>query len=154
MKLTLITTGKPKKGPLTDLAAFYHGRLTPYWPTTLTEVPQVKAGTAAHIKQQEGAAQLAKVPTGSLLVALDEHGKAFTTRALATQLEHWQNQGTSHVCLLIGGAEGLAEEVKTRADLLLSLSDLTLPHQLARIVLLEQLYRAATLLAGHPYHRD
>jgi 23S rRNA (pseudouridine1915-N3)-methyltransferase len=86
-------------------------------------------------------------------VVLDERGESLTTRALAARMAQWRQRGRD-VAFIIGGADGVAAALKEEADLLWSLSALTLPHQLARIVLAEQLYRATTLLAGHPYHRD
>lgn len=95
----------------------------------------------------------AAVPQGSLRVVLDERGKSFPTRTLADQLKRWRNDGRD-IAFIIGGADGLDDSIKSRADLLWSLSPLTLPHGLVRVVLAEQLYRASSLLAGHPYHRD
>lgn len=93
------------------------------------------------------------IPRGALQVALDERGRAVTTRELADRLRRW-TEGGRDVALLIGGPDGLAEGLRTGADETLSLSKLTLPHALARVVLVEQLYRAMSLLKGHPYHRD
>jgi 23S rRNA (pseudouridine1915-N3)-methyltransferase len=116
------------------------------------ELPQSKAATPAQIKRQEGKTQQAKIPAGAFTIALDETGRRLSTQALADQFAQWQTEH-SHLCFLIGGAEGLDDTIKQRADVILSLSDLTLPHQLARLLLLEQVYRCATVLAGHPYHR-
>jgi 23S rRNA (pseudouridine1915-N3)-methyltransferase len=96
---------------------------------------------------------LAAVPADSVKVALDEHGKSLTTAQFAKQLDGWMAGGRD-VSFLIGGADGLDAELKRSADLILSLSSLTLPHALARVVLAEQLYRAASLIRNHPYHRD
>lgn len=95
----------------------------------------------------------AAVPAGALRVVLDEHGRTFPTRVLAEHLERWRGEGRD-LAFIIGGADGLAPEIKTGAGLLWSLSPLTLPHGLARVVLAEQLYRATSMLAGHPYHRE
>src|SRR3989338_5390712 len=95
----------------------------------------------------------AAMPAGVLKVVLDEHGRSFQTRTLATHLERWRGSGRD-VAFIIGGADGLAPDIKTRADLLWSLSPLTLPHGLVRVVLAEQLYRAASMLSNHPYHRE
>lgn len=93
------------------------------------------------------------MPAGTLRVVLDEHGRSFPTRRLAEYMERWRGDGRD-VAFIIGGADGLAPEIKESADLLWSLSPLTLPHGLARVVLAEQLYRGASLLANHPYHRE
>lgn len=105
------------------------------------------------IRQAEAARLLDKCPKGSRLVALDERGSQVTTRALADLLAGWRREGRD-VALLIGGADGLAPQILDQAETRLALSRLTLPHALARVLLCEQLYRAASLLAGHPYHRD
>ena len=93
------------------------------------------------------------VPKGASLIVLDEKGKSVTTRGLSVMLSEWMRDG-SHPAFAIGGADGLSEEVKSRAAKLVSLSALTLPHALVRVVLAEQLYRAWTILARHPYHRE
>lgn len=95
----------------------------------------------------------AAVPQNALRVVLDERGRSFPTRALAEHLKRWRNDGRD-IAFIIGGADGLDDTIKSGADLLWSLSPLTLPHGLVRVVLAEQLYRASSLLAGHPYHRD
>lgn len=100
----------------------------------------------------EGARLLAALPKGARVVALDERGAAWSTRVLAARLEVWSGLGAP-VALLIGGPDGLSAEVLRRADESWSLSALTLPHGLARVVAAEALYRAASLLEGHPYHR-
>ncbi|MEN9782819.1 MAG: hypothetical protein RJA24_162 [Pseudomonadota bacterium] len=95
----------------------------------------------------------AAVPQNALRVVLDERGRSFPTRTLAEHLKRWRNDGRD-IAFIIGGADGLDDTIKSGADLLWSLSPLTLPHGLVRVVLAEQLYRASSLLAGHPYHRD
>lgn len=116
--------------------------------------PEKRSGqTAERIKVLEGIRILEKLPAAARLVAMDEHGRELTTRQLAENLADWLQSGRD-TCLVIGGADGLAPEVLQRAELTLSLSRLTLPHALARVLLAEQLYRAWSVLAGHPYHRD
>jgi 23S rRNA (pseudouridine1915-N3)-methyltransferase len=109
--------------------------------------------TAAKAKSLEGERILAAVPEGATVLALDERGRSFTTQGLAVMLAGWKQDG-AHAVFVIGGADGLSEEVKSRADKLLSLSALTFPHGLVRVVLAEQLYRASSILADHPYHRE
>jgi 23S rRNA (pseudouridine1915-N3)-methyltransferase len=104
-------------------------------------------------KEAEGKRLLASVPAGATLIALDERGKALATRQLSKLMADWMRDGTQPA-FAIGGADGLADAVKDRARMKISLSALTLPHALARVVLAEQLYRAWTILAGHPYHRE
>lgn len=116
--------------------------------------PEKRAGQSPdRIKALEAARILDKLPGGCALVALDEHGRQPGTRDLAQTLEGWLRSGRD-VALVIGGADGLAAELLARAEDTLSLSRMTLPHALARVLIAEQLYRAWTLLTGHPYHRD
>lgn len=116
--------------------------------------PEPRAGQgAAQIKAAEAARLQARCPPGALRVALDEHGRQVSTRELADLLAGWMQSGRD-VAFFIGGADGLDAGLLAQADLKLALSRLTLPHALARVLLAEQLYRAASLIAGHPYHRD
>ncbi len=116
--------------------------------------PEKRAGQSAErIKALEAARILEKLPTGCALIAMDEHGRELTTRELSVTLDAWLHGGRD-VALIMGGADGLAAELLQRAEATLSLSRLTLPHALARVLLAEQLYRAWSLLANHPYHRD
>ncbi len=96
---------------------------------------------------------LAAIPGGASVIALDEHGRQWTTRQLADEMSDWRQQGTE-VAMLVGGADGLDETCLARASRTWSLSSLTLPHALVRVVLAEQIYRAWSLLNNHPYHRD
>ena len=107
----------------------------------------------ARDKDAEGEKLLDAVPSGATILALDERGKAVSTQGLSVMLSEWMRDA-SHPAFVIGGADGLSEAVKQRASKLISLSTLTLPHQLVRVVLAEQLYRAWSILARHPYHRE
>ena len=109
--------------------------------------------TAQQVMGVEAERISAAIPKGAMLIALDERGKSFTSQALAQEMQKWLGAGRD-VCLIIGGADGLAPEIKQRAELLWSLSPLTLPHGLVRVMLAEQLYRAHSILQNHPYHRD
>lgn len=116
--------------------------------------PEKRSGQSAErIKSLEAARILERCPPAALLVALDENGREATTRDLSASMERWLQSGRD-VALLIGGADGLAPDLLARADTVLSLSRLTLPHALARVLLAEQLYRAWSLLTNHPYHRE
>lgn len=112
-----------------------------------------ETGNIERITEAEGRRIAAAVPKGAVKVVLDEHGRTCTTRELAARLAGWQMEGRD-VAFLIGGADGLADSVKRDADVMWSLSPLTLPHGLVRVVLAEQLYRASTILKNHPYHRE
>lgn len=120
----------------------------------MTVRPEKRAGQSPdNIKQIEAQRLLDKVQQGARLVALDEHGRQVSTRELAELIERWRADGRDTV-LVMGGADGLAASLLAAAELKLSLSRLTLPHALARVVLAEQIYRAVSLLGNHPYHRD
>lgn len=118
-----------------------------------TRISLVEIATRAASAKQEGERLLTALEEREYVVALDERGRELTTRELATWLEARRADGRD-LAFVIGGADGLAPEVRARADFQLALSRLTLPHALARVLLIEQLYRAHTLLANHPYHRD
>lgn len=115
--------------------------------------PAPRGGGARRAIETEGERILAAVPAGCAMIALDEHGTAFATTDLARRLARWRQSGRN-IAFLIGGADGLAENVKKSSDAVWSLSPLTLPHGLARVVLAEQLYRASSILHNHPYHRE
>ena len=120
----------------------------------LTVKPEKRSGQSADsLKQAEAARLLDKLPANARLVALDEHGRQLSTRELADLLARWLGSGQD-VCLVIGGADGLAPAILDKAETTLALSRLTLPHALARVLLAEQLYRAVSLLNNHPYHRE
>ena len=113
----------------------------------------LRGGPVKRILDAEGERILAALPAGCMKVVLDERGTLFDTMALARRMARWREMGRN-VAFILGGADGLADSVKKSADLLWSLSPLTLPHGLARVVLAEQLYRAVSILHNHPYHRE
>lgn len=133
----------------------YARRMPPESKIKLIEINAGKRSRNSDIKRltrQEGEKMLATIPKGAKVVALDVLGKACSTEELAEELKDWQASGQD-IAILIGGPEGLADECLKVAQLKLSLSRLTLPHPLVRVVLAEQLYRASTILKGHPYHK-
>ena len=133
----------------------YVKRMPPESRIKLVEIAAGKRGKNSDVKrlmQQEGEKMLAAIPKGAKVVALDVLGKACSTEELAQELKGWQASGQD-IAILIGGPEGLAEACLELAEQKISLSKLTLPHPLVRIVLTEQLYRATTILKGHPYHK-
>ncbi len=135
--------------------AEYAGRLTgpPLGPLTVREIdlrrPLPPAGQCRH----EAELLLAAAPSGAVVVALDERGEDLDSAGLAARLQTWIDRGTQDAAFLIGGAEGHGEAVRARADLVLAFGRMTWPHLLCRVMLAEQLYRARTILTGHPYHR-
>jgi 23S rRNA (pseudouridine1915-N3)-methyltransferase len=156
MKLHLIAVGHKMPGWINAGYEDYTRRMPPDLPLTLTEIKpghRVAGEDGARARQLEADRILAALPTGSVPVVLDERGAQVTTRELASWLTGWMNEGVSPA-FVIGGADGLDDSVKARAAKLLGLSKLTLPHALARVMLAEQLYRAACIIKGHPYHRD
>jgi 23S rRNA (pseudouridine1915-N3)-methyltransferase len=147
--MRLIAIGRARTTPEAALFARYATRLRP--PLDLVELPDGK-GAPAEAKRREGEALLVALPAEAFAVALDRTGTAPDSARLAEQLERWLGSARP-VCFLIGGAEGLDAAVLRRADHVLSLGPLTWPHLLARAMLAEQLYRARSIAAGHPYHR-
>lgn len=127
-------------------------RMTRLEITALKPEPRGSQSTA-QIKAAEAARLWARCPPDALRIALDEHGQQVSTRELANLLAGWMQSGRD-VAFFIGGADGLDAGLLAQADLKLALSRLTLPHALARVLLVEQLYRAVSLVAGHPYHRE
>lgn len=153
MKVELLTIGKCKDKAILSLCAEYTKRLKPFWQTEVTELADKSGDMGAEKALIEK--HLAKQKPGAYgLVALDERGEKHSSRSFATLLKKFEAQGLQTLILLIGGADGIHPDIRQKADACLSLSDLTLPHMLVRPVILEQIYRAATILAGHPYHRD
>jgi 23S rRNA (pseudouridine1915-N3)-methyltransferase len=146
----MIAVGRLKAGPQEALARHYAERIT--WPLSIREVEEKRALPPAQLKAREAELLLAAVPKGAVLVALDASGKELGSEAFAAQLARWRAAGAD-VAFVIGGAEGLADALRQQAALLLSLGPMTWPHLLVRGMLLEQLYRAQQILAGHPYHR-
>jgi 23S rRNA (pseudouridine1915-N3)-methyltransferase len=133
----------------------YARRMPPAFPLELAELkpePRDRGKPVSQILATE-ATRIATACKGARVVALDEHGAAWTTRRLADTLARWRDQ-PGDVAFVIGSADGLADEVRRDAAAVVAISALTLPHGLVRIVLAEQLYRAVSLLAGHPYHRE
>jgi 23S rRNA (pseudouridine1915-N3)-methyltransferase len=141
-----------RRGALGELQRLYAGRIVP--PVSIIEVEEKRPLPPATLKAREAELILASLPPGARLIALDEDGRQWSSRDFAERLAAWRDTGTATLAFAIGGAEGLAEAVLRRADTVLSLGAMTWPHFLVRGMLLEQLYRAQQILAGHPYHRD
>jgi len=159
MRLLIAAVGKLKQGPERELSTHYLGRAEALGrslslsPLSSIELAESKAASAALRRDAEAEALLAKVPSGSKRICLDPGGKTLSSEDFAQVLGKLRDGGASGAAFLIGGPDGLGQPVLDGADLSLSLGPMTLPHGLARIVLAEQLYRAMTILAGHPYHR-
>lgn len=151
MRLWLVAVGKSRPGPARALFDEYRERLT--FPFTLREVVVAKRVEGDELKRLEAAALLQAVPPGCTLVALDERGRALASPDFAARVGTWRDQGVADLAFVIGGADGLDDSVRQRAQMLLAFGPMTWPHMLVRGMLTEQLYRAQQILAGHPYHR-
>ena len=153
MHIIISAIGKLKKNaPEYALIDTYLKRTK--WKVDIKEYEEKRALSGDTLKNAEAELLLSGIPEKAKVVALDEHGSTLSSRELAGQLKEWQNKGISCVAFLIGGADGHSAKVKARADLTLSFGRMTLPHFLMRVVLAEQIYRAKTIIDGHPYHRD
>ena len=159
MKITLITVGKIKEKYFTDAISEYSKRLSRYCKMDIIEVPDEKTPDGAsetletQIKDKEGEKILAKIPDGAYVVALAIEGKMLDSEELADKMEKWNVSGISHVVFVIGGSLGLSAKVLNRADFKLSFSKMTFPHQLMRVILLEQIYRSFRIRNNEPYHK-
>jgi 23S rRNA (pseudouridine1915-N3)-methyltransferase len=151
MRLHVIAVGRLKRGPAEELFELYRRRLT--WPLEVREVDEARNLPTAQRVARETELLLAAIPERATVVALDERGQALGSEAFARRVAAWRDGGASDLAFLIGGADGLGDATRTRADLVLSLGPMTWPHQLCRAMLAEQIYRAQSILAGHPYHR-
>lgn len=159
MKITILCVGKIKEKYFVDAIAEYAKRLGRYHKLEIVEVADEKtpdgAGAALEeqIKAREGERLLKNIKEGSYVIALAIEGKALSSEEMAKKLDTLAVSGDSHVSFVIGGSLGLSEQVKQRADDLLSFSRMTFPHQLMRVVLLEQIYRCCKISAHEPYHK-
>ena len=155
-QLTLIAVGKMKAGPLDDLAQLYFKRLVPggLGPVRLVELEAKPQLIPELQKQREADAIRAKLPEAAIMCALDERGQTCSSQELSDWIGKQQVDGAQHLAFVIGGANGLDESIRKQARLVLAFGEMTWPHMLARVMLLEQLYRAQQILAGHPYHRE
>jgi 23S rRNA (pseudouridine1915-N3)-methyltransferase len=160
VRVAILAVGRMKHGPERELVARYLDRATAGGKTlgftgfAVTELTESRAGSAASRKSEEAKALGAQLPPAGLVVALDERGKTIGSEDFARRLGRWRDDGKPAVSFVIGGADGLDPAFVQGAALTLSFSPLTWPHQLVRIMLAEQLYRATTILSGHPYHRE
>ena len=159
MRLVVVSIGRLKQGPERELAERYRerfddiGRKLGFRGLDIHEIPESRARDAATRIAEEASAISAAIPEKSVLVALDERGDNIDSAGLARNLGRFRDQSVGNIVFIIGGADGLSPDLRRKAELSIAFGSATWPHQMVRVMLLEQVYRAATILAGHPYHR-
>src|ERR1700754_813311 len=159
MRVVVIAVGRLKQGPERELAERYRarfediGRRLGFRGLDIHEISEGRHSDTASRMAEEAAAIEAAIPEKAVLIALDERGENLESTAFADKLASWRDESLPCAAFVIGGADGLAPEFRRKARLCLSFGKATWPHQIVRILLLEQLYRAGTILSGHPYHR-
>jgi 23S rRNA (pseudouridine1915-N3)-methyltransferase len=159
MRLLIAAVGRLKQGPERELAAAYRkraeaiGRGFGLRDIEIVEIRESRAHDVERRRTEESIAIANVIPEQAIVAMLDERGDNLDSATLAGLLRKWREEDRAAVCFVIGGADGLAPTLRERAKLKLAFGAATWPHQLVRIMLLEQLYRAGTILAGHPYHR-
>lgn len=159
MRFTISCIGRMKAGAERDLLDRYIdrarkiGRGLGVTDVTLTEFAESRAQRDVERKQEEASLLLDSLPPGAKLIVLDERGKSLSSVAFSQKLEMWKDESVSDIVFAIGGADGHGENLVGRADLKIAFGAMTWPHQLVRILVAEQIYRALTIQAGHPYHR-
>jgi len=159
MRIIVAAVGRLKKGPETELSERYRkraaqtGRQLGLRDVEIVEIRESRAPDPSRRMLEESIALANIIPPEAVVVVLDSHGDATDSASFAAQLAQWRANGRPAVVFLIGGADGLANSLREKANLRLSFGSATWPHQLVRVMLLEQLYRVTTILTGHPYHR-
>lgn len=158
MKISIVAVGKLKEKYLKQGIQEYVKRLTPYANVEMVEVPDEKApehfseAEMEEVKQKEGERILAKLSPDTYVITLEIEGKSISSEQLANKLDELSTYGRSKIAFIIGGSLGLSKDVTQRSDFSLSFSKMTFPHQLMRLILLEQVYRAMKINRGEPYH--
>lgn len=154
MKHEVIFLGKTKDSFIQQGIDEYGSRLKHYTDFSITTLKEKSGGkSAAQIINAQGTQLLGAVPKGAIIVALDSKGQQFTSSDFSKKVVHWENTGVRHVCYLIGGPDGISEGILQKAQLILSFSKMTFTHDMVRMLLVEQLYRAYTIKNGEKYHK-
>lgn len=159
MHILLIAVGRLKQGPERELAQRYHerfddiGRKLGFRGLSIHELSESRARDSATRIAEEATAIAALIPDNAVLAVLDERGDNLDSASFARQVGRWRDDSAGDLIFVIGGADGLSPDLRRKAKLRLAFGAATWPHQMVRVMVLEQLYRAATILAGHPYHR-
>jgi 23S rRNA (pseudouridine1915-N3)-methyltransferase len=160
MRVLVAAVGRLKAGPDRELAERYRdraaklGRALGVRDIEIIEVRESRAREAARRMTEEAIALVSLIPDRAVAILLDSHGENASSDSLAGRLRGWRDGAREAVCFIVGGADGLGPSLHDRADLVIAFGSATWPHQLVRIMLMEQIYRAMTILSGHPYHRD
>ena len=160
MRIVVIAIGKLKQGPERELAGRYRkrfddsGRALGFRAIEIHEIPESRARDTNARIAEEAAAIAALIPDKSSIIALDERGDTVDSPTFARHLGKWRDESVPAAVFVIGGADGLSPDLRRTAKLSIAFGKATWPHQMVRVMLLEQIYRAATILSGHPYHRD
>ena len=160
MRLILAAVGRLKAGPERELCERYLergralGRTLGFGPLDVLEIDEGRARSAAERRRSEAGLLIAKLPPDTVMTALDERGRPLTSREFAAHLSTVRDAGAGALALVIGGPDGLDPAARARAGLTFGFGAATIPHQIVRVLLAEQVYRAMTIMAGHPYHRD
>ena len=157
MRINLVCMGKTDDKGITNLITYYQKRLPKYWNFEIIEIPDVKNAKNLSpdlLKKEEGKLFLNHIDNSDTVVLMDEKGKQFSSREFADKITIWQNNSIKRILILIGGAYGFSEEIYQRAQEKISLSKMTFTHQMIRLFIVEQLYRADQILQGKPYHND
>ena len=157
MRINLICIGKTDDKEIVSLMKYYLPRLPKHWNFELMEIPDVKNAknlTPDQLKKEEAKLFQNNIDASDLVIILDEKGKHFTSREFSEKIDFWMGNSVKKIHFLVGGAYGFSEEIYNRANEKISLSKMTFTHQMIRLFFVEQIYRAATILQGKPYHND
>ena len=160
MRIVIAAVGRLKQGPERELASVYRkraeaiGRNSGFRDIEIVEIRESRAQDVERRRTEESIAIANVIPERAIVAVLDERGENLDSAALAALLQQWRGEDRPAACFIIGGADGLSQSLRERAKLKLAFGATTWPHQLVRVMMLEQLYRAGTILAGHPYHRS
>lgn len=147
LRVTVISCGRLKEKYLRDAVSEYKKRLSGY-----VELIEKELDDGPDMKAEASRIEKA-LPEGAYVMTLEIEGKEYTSEGFASKIQELMNSGVSHICLVIGGSDGLLQKIKEKADLHISFSRMTFPHQLMRVILLEQVYRAFKIIRGEPYHK-
>ena len=157
MRINLICIGKTDDKEIVSLMKYYLPRLPKHWNFELMEIPDVKNAknlTPDQLKKEEAKLFQNNIDASDLVIILDEKGKQFTSREFSEKIDFWMGNSVKKIHFLVGGAYGFSEEIYNRANEKISPSKMTFTHQMIRLFFVEQIYRAATILQGKPYHND